>query len=213
MEQITRCPNCNIELKSSMFTVIKLLSQKEINLINEYHSPKATAYCNKCGDDLYASHSSKAETEFQKLKNELNSIIDFISVITVHHPYNWDYKIVGMVTAQSTTGTGAITEFVTSFTDFAGGQSSRMNNKLKGGERLCFQQLRYNAADLGANAVIGTDIDYTEVGGDKGMLMVCMSGTAIILNNPEILSDKTAEAVKQILIKRKRVNFLSTIMS
>ena len=44
---------------------------------------------------------------------------------------------------------------------------------------------------MGGNAIIGTDIDYSEVGGGKGMLMVCMSGTAIELSlENEDLADK-----------------------
>jgi len=64
-----------------------------------------------------------------------------------------------------------------------GGQSSSLQNKLSEGEILCRNQLRYKALMLGCNAVIAADVDYAEVGGGKGMLMVCMAGTAVKLNN------------------------------
>ena len=92
-----------------------------------------------------------------------------------------------MVTGQSTTGTGVVSEFTSSFTDLFGAQSGRYNKKLKAGEEMCFAQLRKQAIDIGGNAVIATDIDYSEVGGDKGMLMVCMAGTAIKLRNLSVL--------------------------
>ena len=76
---------------------------------------------------------------------------------------------------------GVVSEFTSSFTDLFGVQSGRFNKKLKAGEDICFAQLRKQALDLGGNAVIATDIDYSEVGGGKGMLMVCMGGTAIKL--------------------------------
>jgi uncharacterized protein YbjQ (UPF0145 family) len=47
--------------------------------------------------------------------------------------------------------------------------------------------LRKETLELGGNAVLATDIDYAEVGGDKGMLIVCMTGTAVLLKNPEVL--------------------------
>lgn len=167
--------------------------------------------CSKCGESFLSKYSTEAETEKVKIANEIKALSKYIPVVTIHHPHQWDYKILGMVTAQSTTGTGAVTEFVTSFTDLVGGQSSRMNNKLKLGENLCFEQIRYNAFSLGGNAVIGTDIDYAEVGGDKGMLMVCMSGTAVFLNNPGILSDETAEKITEFKNKGERLNLLNRL--
>ena len=103
-----------------------------------------------------------------------------------------------MVTGQSVTGTGIISELASSFTDIFGMQSGRFGNKIKEGENICKAQLRLAAAHLGASAVIGTDIDYSEVGGGKGMLMVCMSGTAIKLDNLEVLNSDTAEKLSDI---------------
>lgn len=42
---------------------------------------------------------------------------------------------------------------------------------------------------------MAADIDYAEVGGNKGMLMVCMTGTAVILQNPELLGEKTVKSL------------------
>ncbi|RYX84800.1 heavy metal-binding domain-containing protein [bacterium] len=104
-----------------------------------------------------------------------------------------------MVTAQSVTGTGVISEISSSFSDFFGMQSNKLNSKLKNGENICRAELRIEAFRIGANAIIGTDIDYAEVGGDKGMLMVCMSGTAVKLNNPEIISDELSEKLQKLI--------------
>ena len=113
-----------------------------------------------------------------------------------------------MVTGQSTTGTGVISEFTSSFTDFFGAQSGRYNQKLKAGENMCFSQLRLQALDLGGNAVIATDIDYSEIGGDKGMLMVCMAGTAIRLENVDILEKETSEIIEKLSYANNRLRDL-----
>ncbi len=60
---------------------------------------------------------------------------------------------------------------------------------------MCLNILRKKAIELGANAIVAVDIDYAEVGGGKGMLMVCMAGTAIYVKNVEILGENTANAL------------------
>lgn len=109
-----------------------------------------------------------------------------------------------MVTGQSTTGTGVVTEFASNFTDLLRAQSGRINSKIKAGKDLCFSQLRKQALDLGANAVIATHIDC----GGKGMLMVCMAGTAIILNNPEVLGEERASNLRSLSQLNNRLNHI-----
>jgi len=57
---------------------------------------------------------------------------------------------------------------------------------------------------MGANAVIGVDIDYAEVGGAKGMVMVCMSGTAVRLRNPEVVSPDLSQQIQELEILWER---------
>lgn len=178
-------------------------------VINEFHEPKAEGYCSKCGKELYAKYSKKILEERRKLSNHLHKLISHIPVISIHNPLNWDYEVIGMVTGQSTTGTGVITEFTSSFTDLFGAQSSRHNEKLKAGENRCFIQLRKHAMDLGANAVIATDIDYSEVGAGKGMLMVCMAGTAINLKNLDVIGKSKTELLDELRLVNKRLKWLS----
>jgi|SRR5690554_3775355 len=113
-----------------------------------------------------------------------------------------------MVTGQSSTGTGFITEFTSTFTDLFGAQSGRHNTKLKAGEKMCFAQLRKSALDLGANAVIATDINYSEVGSGKGILMVCMSGTAVNLKNIDVMGNGKGDLLDKLLIANKRLKWL-----
>jgi hypothetical protein len=65
-----------------------------------------------------------------------------------------------------------------------------MNAKILEAESKCAKLLREKAAAIGANAIIGLDIDYNEVGGVKGILMVCMTGTAIKISpNSDNIAD------------------------
>ena len=208
MSRNTNCPNCKAELKGGLLSSTKLLNETQVGIINEYHDKKAEGYCTKCGNGLYDQYHKTLSTERSNLTNYLKSKIAYVPVVSTHSPLNWDYKVLGMVTGQSTTGTGVISEFTSSFTDFFGAQSGRYNQKLKAGENMCFSQLRLQTLDLGGNAVIATDIDYSEIGGDKGMLMVCMAGTAIQLTNTEILEKETSEIIEKLAYANKRLREL-----
>lgn len=209
MSEIRNCSNCQTELKGGLMSSVKILSKKDTAIINEYGEKKADGHCSKCGKELYEEANSKFQTEKNNLTAYLRNKINNIPVISTHTPLNWDYKVLDMVTGQSTTGTGVITEFTSSFTDLFGSQSNRHNQKLKGGENMCFAQLRIQTLNLGGNAVIATDIDYSEVGAAKGMLMVCMAGTAIKLNNTDILEKEKTEILDKLSYANQRLKELS----
>nr|MBI1231346.1 heavy metal-binding domain-containing protein [Cytophagales bacterium] len=122
-----------------------------------------------------------------ELKNsnssKIKELINFVPIVTLHTPQDWKYQSLQIVSAQSVTGTGVITEIASSWTDFFGMESGRYNEKLKTGEDNCKSILRFQALQMGGNAILGADIDYSEAGAGKGMLMVCMAGTAVKITN------------------------------
>jgi uncharacterized protein YbjQ (UPF0145 family) len=194
-----------------MLSSVKLLEDKKVKVINEYSGNKAAGYCNKCGTKAYDESAAKLQVELNSIQAKLQSFIFHIPMVTIQNPLNWNYEVLGMVTGQAVTGTGVISEFTSSFTDLFGAQSNRYNNKLKAGEAMCAAQLRKQTLDIGGNAIIGTDIDYSEVGGEKGMLMVCMAGTAVRLNNIELLSDITRSGIKELTALNERLKYLSAL--
>ena len=209
MSEIKDCPNCQSAIKYGIMSSNVLFTKMYTAIINEYNEPKADDYCSKCGKELYEKYSNKIVAERKNLTSQMQKLITNIPVISIHTPLNWDYQIIGMVTGQSSTGTGVITEFTSSFTDFFGAQSGRHNEKLKAGEDMCFVQLRKQAMDLGANAVIATDIDYSEIGAGKGMLMVCMAGTAVKLNNIEVIGNEKPELLDKLQEVNDRLKWLA----
>ncbi len=73
-------------------------------------------------------------------------------------------------------------DFFASVTDITGGRSVSTQKVLRDARQTALLQLRYEAHNLGANAVVGVDLDYSEFsGGGKAMLFVVASGTAVIL--------------------------------
>jgi uncharacterized protein YbjQ (UPF0145 family) len=65
--------------------------------------------------------------------------------------------------------------------DFVGGRSGAYESTLRQAREQAFEELRDEARRLGADAVVGVDIDYEVVGDSGSMLMVSVSGTAVKL--------------------------------
>jgi len=186
------CPSCGAEIKSKFLTLStnELLSERQNKIISLVTGTEYRQLCDRCGQESYMKAQQMITPKLEELKAQLNSIISAVPVVTIHNPAGWEYEIVGLVTSQSATGTGVITELVSSFTDLIGSQSERHKLKLKAGEEICKNQLQLDAIMMGANAIIGVDIDYSEIGAGKGILMVCMAGTAIRIKNIGILGNK-----------------------
>ncbi len=208
MSELKNCPNCQKEIKTGLMYSVTLISKEQTKVINEYKDTKLEAYCNECGSELYRHSRYRMLKDIDNLTAKLQELITAIPVISTHSPLNWDYNILDMVTGQSTTGTGVISEFTSSFTDLFGAQSKRHNQKLKAGEDMCFAQLRRQAMQLGGNAVIATDIDYSELGAGKGMIMVCMAGTAVKLNNLAILGEQRIKQIEELFKVDERLSYL-----
>jgi uncharacterized protein YbjQ (UPF0145 family) len=211
MTEHTNCPNCNEPLKSGWMSN-SLLDKIETKLINRMLEKAADAYCDKCGKELRKEAITKYRNLIDQLEQYLKKNIKHIPILTTHLPYGWEYESCSIVTGQSVTGTGAISEFKSDFSDFFGGQSGSFNKKLAAGEARCFSQLRAKALKVDANAIIATDIDYGEAGASKGMLMVCAAGTAVRVINKEVFG-ANMEIIEKLHETKKELEELSNYKS
>lgn len=95
-----------------------------------------------------------------------------------------DRKIVeyyGICTGEAICGANLFRDMFAGIRDIVGGRSGSYETVLREGKKLAIDDMCAQAEEMGANAVIGVDLDY-EVVGDKGsMLMVAVSGTAVRL--------------------------------
>lgn len=76
----------------------------------------------------------------------------------------------------------AIKDFSAGLSNFFGGRSSSYEDELLRSREAAIQEMENRAAALGANAVIGVDIDYEVLGTGNNMLMVTASGTAVYID-------------------------------
>jgi len=92
-----------------------------------------------------------------------------------------DYEI-SVITSECAYGMNIFRDFFAGVRDFVGGRSGSMQKVLRGAREDCIAALKEEAKQLGADAVIGVDLDYSEFsGGGKGMLFLVASGTAVKL--------------------------------
>ncbi|HWQ89567.1 MAG TPA: heavy metal-binding domain-containing protein [Desulfitobacteriaceae bacterium] len=87
----------------------------------------------------------------------------------------------GVITGEAIMGANIVRDFMASITDVIGGRSGAYEEKLQDARQVALQELESRAAGLGANAVVGIDLDYEVVGQSGSMLMVSASGTAVII--------------------------------
>jgi uncharacterized protein YbjQ (UPF0145 family) len=85
----------------------------------------------------------------------------------------------GIVFGEIIVGTNVIKDFKAGFTNFFGGRSKAYESELINARESALKEMEQRAVALGANAVVGTDIKYENIGGQTAMLMVTASGTAV----------------------------------
>ncbi|MFP3765417.1 heavy metal-binding domain-containing protein [Prevotella intermedia] len=92
------------------------------------------------------------------------------------------YKILeykGLVTGETIIGANFIKDFFAGIRDIVGGRSKSYEKVLQEGKETSVREMMQRAQELGANAIVGIDIDYETVGQGGSMLMVACSGTAV----------------------------------
>ena len=90
-------------------------------------------------------------------------------------------QYLGIVTGETIIGANAIKDFMAGLTDFFGGRSTTYVKVLIEAKETAIKELEERATRLGANAIVGIDLDYETVGQNGGMLMVTVSGTAVVI--------------------------------
>ena len=88
----------------------------------------------------------------------------------------------GVVFGEVITGVNFLKDFAASIRNFVGGRSGSYENELVEARQKAMDEMAQRARNMGANAVVGIDIDYEVLGSDNGMLMVTASGTAVIID-------------------------------
>lgn len=90
-------------------------------------------------------------------------------------------RYLGVVAGEAIIGANIFKDLFASIRNIVGGRAGAYERSLADAREMAMEEMAEQAAKLGANAVVGIDIDYEVLGQDNGMLMVCVSGTAVII--------------------------------
>ena len=85
----------------------------------------------------------------------------------------------GIVAGEAVLGANIFRDFFANIRDLVGGRSGSYQKVLRDGRNLAVEDMVEEARGLGADAIIGVDLDYESVGQSGGMLMVSVNGTAV----------------------------------
>lgn len=87
----------------------------------------------------------------------------------------------GIVVGEVISGVDFVKDFAAGLTNIFGGRSGSYEGELIEARETALKEMQTRASALGANAVVGVDIDYEVLGQANNMLMVTVSGTAVVL--------------------------------
>ena len=90
-------------------------------------------------------------------------------------------RYLGIVTGETIMGANFLKDFAAGLADFFGGRASAYENELIKAKEIALNEMQERAEQIGANAILGVDLDYETVGSNGSMLMVSISGTAVVL--------------------------------
>ena len=103
-------------------------------------------------------------------------------VTTTHHVEGRPVReYLGIVNAQSIIGANIFKDFLGGLRDVFGGRSKTYEKVIEQAKEDALRELAEKAQTMGANAIIGVDLDFETIGGSGSMLMVIASGTAVRL--------------------------------
>ena len=87
----------------------------------------------------------------------------------------------GVVTGETIIGANVFKDFFAGIRDIVGGRAGSYEKVLRDARDSSMQEMMQQAQAMGANAVVGIDIDYETIGANGSMLMVAVSGTAVVI--------------------------------
>ena len=87
----------------------------------------------------------------------------------------------GVVTGETIIGANIVKDFFAGVRDIVGGRSNSYEKVLREAKDTSLNEMIERAQAIGANAIVGIDIDYETIGANGSMLMVATSGTAVVI--------------------------------
>lgn len=139
-----------------------------------------TAIITRAKANFYVDyHTFDAFLWYNYKKHQGGSIMIITTTPSIEGKKIIEYK--GIVFGEVVSGVDFVKDFAAGLTNFFGGRSNSYEGELITARETAIREMEKRAGELGANAVVGVDMDYEVLGQSGNMLMVTASGTAVIL--------------------------------
>jgi len=117
------------------------------------------------------------------LAEKVSSEIDAIMLTTETAPNLNITKRIEVVTAECAFGMNIFKDLFAGVRDIVGGRSEAVQKTMRDSRRTALYELKKEAYEVGANAVVGVDLDYVELSASGSMVLLVASGTAVIIED------------------------------
>lgn len=179
------CKSCINNQKPPCHSCAKNFQPED--LIDGYCKPCYERHLTKKDAERKANEMARKEVEAKQLsERQLDSII----LTTEGSPNLEILERIEIITAECAFGMNLFKDFFAGVRDVVGGRSNATQGVLRDARKTVLDELKKEAHSVGANAVVGVDLDYSEFsGGGKSMLFVVASGTAVIVKRKKPIQD------------------------
>ena len=136
--------------------------------------------CNACLEMIKAEVELKAKHNEERKAEKLLAI-EAIMLTTETAPNLNITKRIEIVTAECAFGMNMFKDLFAGVRNIVGGRSEAVQKTMRDSRRTALYELKKEAYEVGANAVVGVDLDYVELSNAGSMVMLVASGTAVII--------------------------------
>ena len=134
----------------------------------------------KCADCYYSAEEEEKVVEKVALNEQLEAI-KAIVLTTETAPNLKITKRIEIVTAECAFGMNIFKDLFAGVRDIIGGRSEAVQKTMRDSRKTVLYELKKEAYEVGANAVVGVDLDYVELSNTGSMVMLVASGTAVVI--------------------------------
>lgn len=182
----TKCCSCNVDLALHDWS-----GRSDAPNLDMAVKLDGADYCSVCAKKHGSINAYDTAEEAQSAHRKAIQ-----SIIATTTPSIDDYKVtkvIDVISAECVFGMNLFKDIFMALSDFFGGRNETSQKALRDARQLCIHELKTEAYRLGANAVIGVSLDYSELSGkNTSMLFLVASGTAVILEKTSPSIDSTA---------------------
>jgi uncharacterized protein YbjQ (UPF0145 family) len=145
--------------------------------------------CSGCTEEYRRKLHSLSPDDAQQIANAVAEVaqreeaIEQVLLTTETAPSLKITKRIEIVTAEVAYGMNIFKDLFAGFRDIVGGRSEAVQGTMRDARRTALYELKKEAHSVGANAVVGVDLDYVELSGSSNMVMLVASGTAVIIED------------------------------